>query len=162
MRYALALLLVTASAVSISAAPPPPLIPEEEAFYNEFFSALPNGFPEQELDRLREMVAVDVEVFFEGQRRFETREEWLGWLNAMAVKNRVERTSMSREAFFFQSGDRILVREFWFPYRRGTAFHPEFPHKLVSYKFKGSKLVRVDYLAEIRPSQHKFGASDNG
>ncbi|MEO0461950.1 MAG: hypothetical protein AAF127_02395 [Pseudomonadota bacterium] len=162
MRSILALLLLATSTVPASAAPPPPLAPAEKAFYDEFFSALPQRFPEQKLDRLRKIVAADVEVFFEGDQRFDTREEWLGWLNAMAVENRVERTSMSREAYFIQSGGRILVHEFWFPYRQNTVFHPEFPHKLVSYKFKDSKLVRVDYLADVRPTRHKFGASDDG
>jgi len=69
---------------------------------------------------------------------------------------------MSREEFFFQSDDRILVREFWYPIRKGAVYHPTFPHKLVSYQFKGGKLVRVDYMAELRPMRTKPGENANG
>jgi hypothetical protein len=71
--------------------------------------------------------------------------------------NRVKSVSMSREEFFFQPDGRIMVREFWMPFDPQIAWHPEFPHRLVSYKFTDRKLVRIDYGEWLRPMGRKPG-----
>jgi hypothetical protein len=133
-----------------------------EKFYADFFTALPRSFPAKDLSALERMVSGQVVVTIDGVPRFKSRAEWLGWLQSMAVEHGVERTSMSREEFFIQPDDRILVREFWYPIKKDTVYHPEFPHKLVSYQFKDEMLVRVDYIAELRPMGKKPGEGDHG
>lgn len=158
MRLSLAIVLLACS-VSATAAPPPPPSPSETKFYDDFYTALPGLFPVASLSALEPFVAPDLLVIEKGEVRFRNREAWFAWLQGLAAEGNFDRASMSREEFFFQPGDRILVREFWYPIKKDVVSHPEFPHKLVSYQFNGGKLVSVEYLTEMRPMGFKPGAT---
>lgn len=154
-------ILAVSVAVPAAAAPPPPLPHGVVALHDNFFAAMPHSFP-ADVSAVEQFVSPDVQISFDGEIRFSSRDEWFSWLQSMSVENNVERLSMSREEFFFQSGDRIMVREFWFPFREGVTYHPEFPHKMVSYQFKDLKLVKVDYGASLRPMRKKLGVKADG
>jgi hypothetical protein len=143
-----AALLLPAAAL---AAPPPPPAPAQAAFYETFFTTLPNSYPSSNISKVEALLAPDLQVFDDGKLIHGSRKSWLAWLQAKMGKDRVQSISLSREDFFYQPGDRILVREFWSSYTPGVHGHGELDHRLVSYQFAGERLVRVDYGQWVRP-----------
>ncbi|QZD89652.1 hypothetical protein K3148_12735 [Qipengyuania aurantiaca] len=158
MRNIIAFTLLLASAPAL-AAPPPPPAPAVAAFYDDFFRALPNIFP-GDLVAVTPMVHENVEVYRDGELQSSTRDEWFSWLQGLAGS--MDSASTSREEFFYADEDSILVREFWWPYKKDVMVHPEFPVRFVRYHFHQQKLVRVDYLMSARPTNVKFGAENDG
>ena len=158
MKNALACLLLLAAAPALSAPPPPPA-PKVAAFYDEFFAALPNRFP-GDLAAVTPMVAENVEVYRDGELQSSSRAEWFSWLQGMAGS--MDSASASREEFFHAGDNSILVREFWWPYKKDVFMHPEFPDRFVKYTFNEQKLARVDYVIKARKANMKFGEDSNG
>ena len=106
------------------------------------------------------MVHENVEIYRDGELQSSTRDEWFSWLQGLAGS--MDSASTSREEFFYADEDSILVREFWWPYKKNVMVHPEFPVRFVRYHFHQQKLVRVDYLMSARSTNVKFGAENDG
>jgi hypothetical protein len=116
-----------------------------------FFAALPKRLPPGDLRALEPLVSPDLKVFRDNKLAYDGRESWFSYLRSFGGTTSAQSAgiSVSREKFYRSANGDIRVFEFHFPLQPPSggpvSYHPVDPLQLVTYRFKGGQLVRVEY-----------------
>ena len=157
MRLLLPVLLALGLAGPALSLPAPPPPPQELAFLQSFFRVLPRGLPPEDSSSLDRYVSPDVKVYRSGELAHGNRADWFSHLRSFAPRSPGEPNgvSISREAFYRMPDGAIMVLEFVHPRppagrEAEVSYHVTDPFQLVTYRFDGEQLVRVDYGQPMR------------
>ena len=143
----LASALACMAAGSASAAPPPP--PPEAATQKAFFAALPQFAPAQYPADLRAMLADDLDVTWEGEPFLQGADAWIEWRESTFYDPSLDQHQMLIEDFYRDEEGRVVTKEFWMPFSKGTVFHPVRPIKIVRYTFADGQVTKIEYLLNL-------------
>ena len=136
------------SSSGLSQTPPPP--PGVWQAQLSFFTLLPDQFPAANTAGFEQLVAIDVQVYRDGNLIHQTRSDWLKELQSYKQASPTDPRgfSVSRDQYAILADGSVSVREFTYPIApegRTVFYHPSYPLRYVVYRFGNGRVVRVDY-----------------
>jgi hypothetical protein len=114
-----------------------------------FFGSLPDRFPAANTATFEQLIAIDVQVYRDGNLIHQTRTDWLKELRSykQASPEDPQGFSVSRDQYALLTDGSVSVREFTYPIApegRTVFYHPSYPLRYVVYRFGKGRVVRVD------------------